>query len=72
MTEVVLKVVPAAHGWWLDCDLPLEPTFFLSGDLAEQTARALALRLAECGRNVQLFVKDRLDQTVSSHQYFSL
>ena len=72
MREVVLRVAPVAAGWWLDCDLPLEPTFFSSGDRAEQTARDLALRLTDAGRDVRVFVKDRRDQTVASHRYFSL
>lgn len=71
MREVVLSVAPVAEGWWLDCDLPLEPTFFASGARAEQTARDLALRLTSCGRDVRLFVKDRRDQTIATHRYFS-
>lgn len=72
MREVVLKVAPAAEGWWVDCDLPLEPMFFLSGARAEQSARDLALRLTHNGRDVRLFVKDRRDQTIATHRYFSL
>jgi hypothetical protein len=72
MKEVVLNVAPAAEGWWVDCDLPLEPIFFRSGDLAEQTARKLALLLTDLGRDVRLFVRDRLDYPVATHRYFSL
>lgn len=72
MREVVLKVAPAAQGWWVDCDLPLEPIFFLSGAQAERTARELALRLTDNGRDVRLFVKDLRDQTIATHRYFSL
>jgi hypothetical protein len=72
MADVVLRVAPAGDGWWVDCDLPLEPTFFHSGAQAERTARALALRLSDCGRNVQLLVKDRREQTIATHRYFAL
>lgn len=72
MKEVVLKVTPAADGWWVECDFPLEPLFFLSADLAERTARELALRLTNLGCDVRLFVRDRMDQTVATHRYFSL
>jgi hypothetical protein len=72
MKEVVLNVAPAATGWWVDCDLPLEPIFFLSADLAEQTARGLAVRLTDLGRDVRLFIQDGLHQTVATHRYFSL
>lgn len=72
MVEVILKVAPAADGWWVDCDLPLEPTFFHSGAKAEQTARALAVRLTDAGRDVRIFVKDRRERTIASHRYFAL
>lgn len=72
MVEVVLKVAPAAGGWWVDCDLPLEPTFFHSGATAEQAARALALRLADTGRDVRLFIRDALTRTIATHRYFAL
>lgn len=71
MKEVVLNIAPAAEGWWLDCDLPLEPLFFLSGARAEKTARDLALRLTGAGRDVRLFVKDRSDAPVATHRYFA-
>jgi hypothetical protein len=72
MKEIVLNVGPAAEGWWINCDLPLEPTYFLSADLAEQTARSLALRLTDLGRDVRLFVRDGLNRTVATYRYFSL
>lgn len=72
MIEVTLKVGPAGEGWWVDCDLPLEPTYFHSGAQAERVARALALRLTDCGRDVRLFVQDRSERTVATHRYFSI
>jgi hypothetical protein len=72
MSEVVMSVMPAGGGWWVNCDLPLEPTYYLSGARAEQTARNLAVRLTEAGRDVRLFVKDRQEQTIATHRYFSL
>jgi hypothetical protein len=72
MVEVVLKVAPAGGGWWVDCDLPLEPTYFHSGAQAEQVARTLALRLTDSGRDVRLLVRDLSDQVVAIHRYFSL
>jgi hypothetical protein len=72
MVEVILKVGPAGGGWWVDCDLPLEPTFFHSGAKAEQAARALALRLTAAGREVRIFIKDQSERAVATHRYFAL
>ena len=59
MREVVMSVLPAAEGWWVECDLPLEPTFYLSGARAEACAQDLAVRLRDIGRDVRLLVKDQ-------------
>lgn len=72
MIEVVLKVSPSPGGWSVNCDLPLEPTFFHSGAKAEQTARALALRLSDAGRDVRLVLEDRWEQTIATHCYLAL
>ena len=69
MHEVVLKVHPAAGGWWVDCDLPLEPTYFRSGARAEEVARLLALTLRGVGHDVQLTIRDRTDQVVQVRRY---
>jgi hypothetical protein len=71
MTDVTLKVQPAAGGWWVDCDLPLEPTYFRSGARAEATARALALRLTDTGCDVRVVINDRAEQVVATHRYFA-
>ena len=71
MVHVMLRVHPAAGGWWIDCDLPLEPTYFRSGALAEQVARSLAVRLSGAGHDVKLVVNDRTDQTVATRRYFA-
>jgi hypothetical protein len=71
MNEVLLTVHPAAGGWWLACDLPLEPTYFRSGALAEQVARSLAIRLSGAGRDVKLVINDRSEQPVATHLYFA-
>jgi len=68
--DVTMRVHPAAGGWWIDCDLPLEPTYFRSGALAEQVARSLALRLSRVGHDVKLVINDRAEQTVATHRYF--
>ena len=72
MSEVTLKIVPAAGGWCLDCDLPLEPQFFRSGAVAERVGRSLALKLTDAGEDVRLFVQDASRQTVAVHRYFGL
>lgn len=69
MLELTLKVEPASDGWWLDCDLPLEPTYFRSGARAESAARNLALRLSDAGRDVRLVIRDRRLRTVAMHVY---
>ena len=71
MREVVMSVLPAAEGWWVECDLPLEPTFYLSGARAEACARDLAVRLRDIGLDVRLLVKDRRERTVATHRYLS-
>jgi hypothetical protein len=71
MSEVVLQVRPASGGWWVDCNLPLEPTYYRSGARAEETARSLALRLCNLGRDVRVIVNDRGQQTVATQIYFA-
>lgn len=72
MTEVILKVGPATGGgWWMNCDLPLEPTFFRSGADAEHTARALALRLVDNGCDVSLQVSDLSERPIATHRFFA-
>jgi hypothetical protein len=70
MDEVVLKIRPAAGGWWVDCDLPLQPTYFRSGARAEETAQVLALRLSDAGLDVRVLIRDRTDQLVATRRYF--
>lgn len=72
MHEVVLRVHPAAGGWWVDCDLPLEKTYFRSGARAEAVARSLAIHLSGAGHDVRLMVRDRGDQVVATHRYFAI
>ena len=69
MNDVVLKVHPAAGGWWIDCDLPLEPTYFRSGARAEQVARTLAMHLRGAGRDVELAIRDRADHVVQVRHF---
>lgn len=71
MTDIVFRVNPAAGGWWVDCDLPLEPTYFRSGAKAEETARSLALRLNDTGRDVRVVISDRAQQIVATHHFFA-
>lgn len=70
MDDIILRVHPAAGGWWLGCDLPIEPTYFRSGALAERVARSLAVRLSETGRDVVLVINDRAEVTVATQRYF--
>ena len=72
MKDVIMKVEPAGSGWWVDCDLPLQPTFHVSADLAEKTARTLAIKMANLGRDVRLTIANRLDETVATQRFFSL
>lgn len=72
MHEVVLKVHPAAGGWWVDCDLPLEPTYFRSGARAEEAARALALHLRGAGHDVRLQIRDQADHIVEVRRYAAI
>ena len=71
MNEVELRVRPAAVGWGIDSSLTFEPVYFESGGRAELTARSLAIRLANAGVPVRLFVSDRANQVVAIHRYFA-
>ena len=72
MTDVTMQVQPASGGWWLDCDLPLERTFFRSGAQAENVARELALRLSGVGHDVRVIISDRALQVIATRRYFAL
>ncbi len=72
MREVVLKVQPVAGGWRLDCDLPLEPTYFRCGAHAVEVARALALHLRGAGHDVRLQIRDRTDHIVEVRRYAAI
>jgi len=72
MNEVVLRVQPAAGGWWVDCDLPIEPTYFRSGARAEEVARSLAIHLSGAGHEVKVEIRDRSELTVATQRYFAL
>ena len=72
MADVTMQVQPASGGWWLDCDLPLERTFFRSGAQAENVARELALRLSGVGHDVRVIISDRALQVIATRRYFAL
>lgn len=72
MDEIRSNVEPGSVGWWVACDLPLEPTYFLSLTVAEQTARDLAVRITEFGRDARLSVRDALNHTVATQRYVAL
>ena len=72
MADVTMQVQPASGGWWLDCDLPLERTYFRSGAQAENVARELALRLSGVGHDVRVIISDRALQVIATRRYFAL
>jgi hypothetical protein len=69
MSEVLLSVRPAAGGWTIESSGGVEPVLFLSGGVAERSARALAASLAEAGARVRLVVEDRASQVVGTAEY---
>lgn len=71
MKDVQLQVQPASGGWWIACDLPIEPTFFHSGARAETVARSLAIRLCSAGHDVRVVIEDRAHQVVATQRYFA-
>lgn len=71
MQSVHIDVRPIGAGWWVGCDLPLQPTYFRSGARAEAMARSLAIRLTETGCDVRVSVSDRLDQLIATQRYFA-
>ena len=72
MSEVKLQVAASGAGWWVDCDLPLEATYFQSGAHAQEVARRLAIHLSGAGHDVELWIRDRAEQLVATHLYFAL
>lgn len=70
--DVRLEVRPAPGGWRLDCDLPLERTYFSSGDEAQNVARALAVHLSCAGYDVQVVVADQSSLVVGTRRYFAI
>jgi len=72
VVQVRLKVQPAANGWQVHCDLPLETSYFQSGAQAERAARDLAIRLSALGQDVHLVIEDRGQRVVGTQIYFAL
>ena len=72
LSHVRLTVRPAAGGWQVRCDFPLETSYFRSGAQAERAARDLAVRLSALGHDVQLVIEDRGRQVVGTQFYFAL
>jgi hypothetical protein len=72
MKDVQLQVQPAPVGWWVDCDLPIEPTFFHSGARAETVARSLAIHLSGAGHDVRVVIEDRAHRVVATQRYVAL
>ena len=54
----IISVLPTGGGWSLRCSLSDEDQMFLSGARAEESARAMAIRLAQSGTNVEVIVHD--------------
>jgi hypothetical protein len=72
MADVTLRIGPAASGWDVACDLPLQPTYFASSARAELVARGMAMRFRDAGHDVKLIIADRGLQTVATHRYFAI
>ncbi len=71
MKDVLMRVQPAASGWQIRCDLPLEAAYFRSGARAEQVARNLATHLSGAGHDVRVVIEDRTAQVVATQNYFA-
>ncbi|MBI1198831.1 MAG: hypothetical protein GC203_13300 [Phenylobacterium sp.] len=70
MRQVEMTLRPGSEGWWLDCDLPLEPTYYCSGGNAERVAGEIAIRISDTGRDVRLVIFDRNLGIVATRRYF--
>ena len=71
LRTVRVSVHPAAGGWEMACDLPVEPVYFRSGASAEAAARSLAVRLSGEGNDVKLTVHDRAARPIATQRYFA-
>ncbi|QTC92837.1 hypothetical protein [Brevundimonas goettingensis] len=58
-----IVVEPLARGWAVQADTVDNPMVFRTGRAAEETARALAFRLAQAGKLVRLRLKLRNSTT---------
>lgn len=64
-----MRVAPAPGGWSIDCDLPLETTYFRSGARAEHIARRIANNLRGAGMNVEVSVRGLDGEVVGVHRF---
>ena len=72
MKDVHLGGQPASIGWWVGCDLPIEPTYFHSGARVEKVASDLALHLSDAGHDVRVVIEDRARQGLAKQRYFAV
>jgi len=70
MREVKMTVGSGAEGWWVDCDLPLEPTYYRSGGHAERAAGEMAVVISKTGCDVKLVILDRRAAVIATRRYF--
>ncbi|MBI1200212.1 MAG: hypothetical protein GC203_20330 [Phenylobacterium sp.] len=69
MKDVNVRVSPAASGWSINCDLPLETTYYRSGARAEHIARRIANNLCGAGLTVEVSVYGLDGFVVGTHRY---
>ncbi len=69
--RILMQVQPAKDGWQVNCDLPIETTYFRSGAQAEGAARSLAVRLSGLGHDVKVEIQDRQSRVVGTQIYFA-
>jgi hypothetical protein len=69
VSDIRLRVEPAANGWSIGCDLPLETTYYRSGARAERVARRIANNLRGAGFDVEIAIMARDGALVGAQHY---
>lgn len=70
-TQSEIVVRPVEGGWSVTCEIFAAPLVFFSGRKAEDSARALALVLANLQRTVRVSIYDRANALVGTWQHFA-
>jgi hypothetical protein len=64
-----VRVLPVGGGWLVSCRAAGEPLAFLLAEHAQASANALAVRLANLGRDARVLICDSANRPVAARWY---